>query len=138
MGIEIERKFITVDDGWRTRTEKSVRIAQGYLNDMAAMRNCTQKASVRVRIAGDAAWLNIKSREIGHTRQEFEYPIPVDDAKALLELCIGGLIDKTRHHVRRAGFLWEVDEFHGENAGLIVASYSPDFGSTHSPPMKSP
>jgi adenylate cyclase len=88
---------------------------------MAAMHDGTQKASVRVRIAGDAAFLNLKSRELGHTRQEFDYPIPVADAQALLALCVGGLIDKTRHYLRHAGFLWEVDEFAGENAGLIVA-----------------
>jgi adenylate cyclase len=121
MGIEIERKFLVTGDSWRGAVEKSVRMAQGYLNDMAAMRNGTQKASVRVRIAGDAAFLNLKSRELGHTRQEFDYPIPVADAQALLALCVGGLIDKTRHFVRYAGFLWEIDEFAGENAGLIVA-----------------
>jgi adenylate cyclase len=98
-----------------------VRIAQGYLNDMAALRNGTQNASVRVRIAGDLAYLNMKSRELGHTRQEFEYPIPVADAEALLKLCVGGLIDKTRHYVTHAGFVWEVDVFDGENAGLTIA-----------------
>jgi len=121
MGIEIERKFLVTGDGWRGHVEQSVRIAQGYLNDMGAMRNGTQKASVRVRIADTAAFLNIKSRELGHTRQEFEYPVPVADAQALLVLCGGGLIDKTRLHVRHAGFLWDVDEFAGESAGLIVA-----------------
>src|SRR5262245_57366366 len=121
MGIEIERKFLVTNDGWRRHAEKSVRIAQGYLNDMAAMRDGTQKASVRVRIAGDEAFLNLKSRELGHTRQEFDYAIPIADAEALLALCVGGLIDKTRHYVRHAGFLWEVDEFAGENAGLVVA-----------------
>jgi adenylate cyclase len=121
MGIEIERKFTVIGDAWRAQAEKSVRMAQGYLNDMAAMREGTQKASVRVRIAGEQAFLNIKSRELGHTRQEFEYAIPVADAHALMQLCVGGLIDKTRHYVRDAGFLWEVDVFEGANAGLIVA-----------------
>jgi adenylate cyclase len=121
MGIEIERKFTVVGDGWRAHVGKSVRMIQGYLNDMAAMRSGTQKASVRVRIAGEAAFLNIKSRDLGHTRQEFEYRVPVADAQDLLALSVGGLIDKTRHDVRHAGFLWEVDEFHGENAGLVVA-----------------
>ncbi|KFN41126.1 hypothetical protein N789_04370 [Arenimonas oryziterrae DSM 21050 = YC6267] len=110
-----------VDDRWRSEVENSVRMAQGYLNDMAALRDGTQKASVRVRIAGDMAFLNMKSRELGHTRQEFDYPIPVHDAEALLRLCVGGLIDKTRHYVRHAGFLWEIDVFEGENAGLTVA-----------------
>jgi adenylate cyclase len=121
MGIEIERKFTVVGDAWRGAAEKSVRMAQGYLNDIAAVRNGAQKASVRVRIAGECAYLNLKSRELGHTRQEFDYEIPVADAEALLKLCTGGIVDKTRHYVRHAGFLWEVDEFAGDNAGLIVA-----------------
>lgn len=121
MGIEIERKFTVVGDAWRAAAEKSVRMAQGYLNDIGALHQGRQKASVRVRIAGDEAFLNLKSRELGHTRQEFDYPVPVADAEALLALCTGGLIDKTRHYVRHAGFLWEVDEFAGENAGLVVA-----------------
>jgi adenylate cyclase len=121
MGIEIERKFKVAGDGWRGAAEKSVRMAQGYVNDMAAMRAGTQKASVRVRIAGDRAFLNLKSRELGHTRQEFDYEIPLADGEALLALCVGGLLDKTRHYVRHAGFLWEVDEFHGESSGLVVA-----------------
>jgi adenylate cyclase len=121
MGIEIERKFTVVSDSWRSQAHKSVRMAQGYLNDMAAMRNGTQLASVRIRIAGDQAFLNLKSRELGSTRQEFEYEIPIADAEALLKLCVGGLIDKTRHYVKHAGFLWEVDVFEGDNAGLTVA-----------------
>ena len=121
MGIEIERKFAVVGDAWRAHVGKSVGMVQGYLNDMASMRSGTQKASVRVRIAGESAFLNIKSREVGHTRQEFEYQIPVADAQDLLALCVGGLIDKTRHEVRHADRLWEVDEFQGENDGLIVA-----------------
>ncbi|MFT3806571.1 CYTH domain-containing protein [Arenimonas sp.] len=121
MGIEIERKFTVVGDAWRAAADKSVRMAQGYLNDIAAVQTGLQKASVRVRIAGEQAFLNLKSRELGHTRQEFDYEIPVVDAEALLALCTGGLIDKTRHYVRHAGFLWEVDEFAGENTGLIVA-----------------
>jgi len=121
MGIEIERKFLVRNDGWRRGADQSARIAQGYINDMHALRIGTQKASVRVRIAGDQAFLNLKSRELGPARQEFDYPIPVADAVDLLQLCVGGLIEKTRHYVRHAGFLWEVDEFDGANAGLVVA-----------------
>lgn len=121
MGIEIERKFTVTGDGWRGQVEKSVRMAQGYINDISAMNAGTQKASVRVRIAGDEAFINIKSRELGHTRQEFDYPIPVADAEALLKLCVGGRIEKTRHYIRHGGFLWELDVFAGENAGLTVA-----------------
>jgi adenylate cyclase len=121
VGIEIERKYLTTSDAWRGQAERVVRMAQGYLNDLGAVESGRQRCSVRVRIAGDEAFLNLKSRELGHTRQEFDYPIPVADAEALLALCTGGLIDKHRHYVRHAGHLWEVDEFHGDNAGLVVA-----------------
>jgi adenylate cyclase len=121
MGIEIERKFLVTGDGWRAAAHAVVPMAQGYINDQAAMDSGAQRASVRVRIAGDEAFLNLKSRELGHTRQEFDYPIPLADARALLALCVGGVIDKRRHHVEHAGHLWEVDEFLGDNAGLVVA-----------------
>lgn len=121
MGIEIERKFLVQGDAWRVQAECCQRMAQGYLNDLDAVDSGAQQASVRVRIAGDAAALNLKSREAGISRQEFEYPIPLADAEALLALCVGGIIDKTRHFVRYGAHLWEVDEFHGDNAGLIVA-----------------
>ncbi|MGQ4659732.1 CYTH domain-containing protein [Lysobacter sp. F6437] len=121
MAIEIERKFLVSSDAWRTAAHRVVPMAQGYLNDLAAMDTGAMKASVRVRIAGDAAFLNLKSRELGHTRQEFDYPIPVEDARALLALSVGGLVDKRRHYVEFEGHLWEVDEFLGDNAGLVVA-----------------
>ena len=121
MGLEIERKFLVTSDAWRAAAHAVIPMAQGYVNDTAAIESGAQKASVRVRIQGDTAFLNLKSREIGHTRQEFDYPIPVDDARALLALCVGGLIDKRRHLVRHGGLLWEVDEFLGDNAGLVVA-----------------
>ncbi|MDG2525025.1 CYTH domain-containing protein [Stenotrophomonas sp. HITSZ_GD] len=126
MGIEIERKFLVTGDGWRAAAHAVVPMAQGYINDAAALDSGAQKASVRVRIQGDAAYLNLKSREPGHTRQEFDYPIPVDDARALLALCVGGLVDKRRHLVRHGNHLWEVDEFLGENAGLVVAEIELD------------
>ncbi|KRD39224.1 CYTH domain protein [Lysobacter sp. Root916] len=121
MGIEIERKFLVSGDGWRAAAREVVPMAQGYLNDLAILDSGAMKASVRVRIAGDAAYLNLKSRELGHTRQEFDYPIPVADARALMVLCTGGTIDKRRHYVEHQGHLWEVDEFLGDNAGLVVA-----------------
>lgn len=121
MALEIERKFLVAGDGWRQAAHAVVPMAQGYINDMGSMDRGGQKASVRVRIQGDGAYLNLKSRESGHTRQEFDYPIPVADARALLALCVGGLIDKRRHLVRHGGHLWEVDEFLGDNAGLVVA-----------------
>ncbi len=121
MGIEIERKFLVTHEGWRAAAHAVIPMAQGYINDLGAMDRGEQKASVRVRIQGNTAYLNIKSRELGHTRQEFDYPIPVDEARQLLALCVGGLVDKRRHLVNHGGLLWEVDEFLSENAGLVVA-----------------
>lgn len=121
MGIEIERKFLLAGDGWRAAVARTLVMEQGYLNDLALVDSGAMHASVRVRIEDDAARLNIKSRELGASRQEFEYPIPVADARALLALCVGGLVVKRRHHVEHAGHLWEIDEFGGDNAGLVVA-----------------
>jgi adenylate cyclase len=126
MGIEIERKFLVAGDGWREAAHAVVPMAQGYLNDLATVDSGAMRTSVRVRIAGDQAFLNLKSRELGHTRQEFDYPIPVEDARALLELCVGGVIEKRRHLVMHAGHEWEVDEFLGDNAGLVVAEIELD------------
>ena len=121
MGIEIERKFLLADDSWRGAAHKVVPMAQGYLNDLAMVESGAMLTSVRVRIEGEVAFLNIKSREAGPSRQEFEYEIPLADAHALLALCVGGRIEKHRHHVAHAGHLWEIDECHGDNAGLVVA-----------------
>ena len=126
MGIEIERKFSVRGEGWRTAAERVQPMAQGYLNNSGVIEDGSQKASVRVRIEGDVAYLNIKSRELGRSRQEFDYPIPVEDARALLALCVGGRIEKRRHLVRYRGHLWEVDEFLGDNAGLVVAEIELD------------
>jgi len=126
MGVEIERKFLVVGTAWRGLAGRRQRMAQGYLNDAAALDSGAQRASVRVRIAGEMAALNLKSCAIGCSRQEFEYAIPVADAEALLALCVGGIIDKTRHYLQSGAHLWEVDEFHGENTGLVVAEIELD------------
>jgi adenylate cyclase len=133
MALEIERKFLVLDDAWRGQAKKVIPMAQGYLNDQASMSagaagGVVQQVSVRVRLEGDEARLNFKSRAIGHTRQEFDYPIPAQDARALLDLCVGGMIDKRRHLVEHLGHLWEIDEFLGENAGLVVAEVELDAG----------
>ncbi len=112
MAIEIERKFLVVSDGWRTAYGELYK--QGYLNR-------DKLRTVRVRQAGDQAFLTIKGKTIGISRTEFEYPIPVTEAQDLLALCDGGLIEKIRHKVTYEGLLWEVDEFLGDNAGLVVA-----------------
>ena len=112
MGIEIERKFLVVGDDWRRAPP--VAYAQGYLNR-------DKQRTVRVRVVEDRAWLTIKGASAGATRAEFEYPIPVADAEQLLALCDGPLVRKLRRVVVHAGATWEIDEFQGENAGLVVA-----------------
>ncbi|MFW6020667.1 MAG: CYTH domain-containing protein [Guyparkeria sp.] len=115
MAKEIERKFLLASDAWRQQIERSERMVQGYLNDQGPV-------SVRARIAGSRAWLNIKSRTLGISRDEFEYEIPLTDAERMLDhLTTGPVIDKTRHFVTYGEHLWEIDEFHGENDGLVVA-----------------
>lgn len=113
MAVEIERKFLVRNDSWNDGTP-GVRIAQGYLSLDPAR-------SVRVRLAGENAWLTIKGATSGITRAEFEYPIPVADARDLLERCLPSVIDKTRHRIRFGGHLWEIDVFHGANEGLMLA-----------------
>ena len=112
MAVEIERKFLVVGDAWRSAT--AVYYSQGYLNRDKAR-------TVRVRIAGDQAFLTIKGITQGASRAEFEYTIPVEDAKALLAICEQPLIEKYRRKITYEGFVWEVDEFLGENFGLVVA-----------------
>lgn len=115
MGIEIERKFLVADDGWRDAADAGQHLRQRYL---FTDRRC----SVRVRSAGDRAWLNIKGSTVGTTRCEFEYAIPPADAEAILDsLCEPGGIDKTRYRVPVGRHVFEVDVFHGENDGLVVA-----------------
>lgn len=112
MAIEIERKFLVLGNGWRTTD--GVLYRQGYLNRDKAR-------TVRVRIAGDHAFLTIKGKTNGISRSEFEYAIPVAEAHELLALCDGTLIEKIRHRIAHDGLIWEVDEFLGDNAGLVVA-----------------
>lgn len=114
MGIEIERKFLVAGEGWRVQAASQTHFSQGYLSRDPAR-------TVRVRIAGDAAFLTIKGATTGATRAEFEYPLPVADAQQLLALCDGPVVEKIRHLCPHEGMTWEVDEFLGANAGLLVA-----------------
>ncbi len=119
MGQEIERKFRVTGDGWRSG--QRVRICQGYLRLDAA---CTVR--VRLKETNDGkhaqAYITIKGKTEGATRPEYEYEIPTDDAQELLEqFCQRPLIEKHRYVLQDAGMTWEVDEFLGENAGLVVA-----------------
>ncbi len=119
MPREIERKFLLLSDAWRALSSSHQAMSQGYLAG-------SERASVRVRVAGDEAHLNIKSGGFVASRLEYEYAIPVDEARDLLRLCPGPLVEKTRHYVDIGGFEWEVDEFSGTNAGLIVAELELD------------
>jgi adenylate cyclase len=119
MPREIERKFLVKNDEWRRLAHRSQRMSQGYLASGG-------RVSLRVRIAGDDARLNMKAGGLVAARQEYEYPIPLDEARELLALADGPLIDKTRHFVERDGVTFEIDEFHGDNAGLIVAEVELD------------
>jgi adenylate cyclase len=115
VAIEIERKFLVKDDGWRKLVTEHAHIQQAYLV-------LGGRASIRVRVKDDgAAMLTIKSRSAKLSRLELEYPIPVADAPALIGLRRGAVIEKVRHIVPYAGATWEVDVFAGENAGLIIA-----------------
>ena len=121
MAIEIERKFLLSSDDWRDDIESSESMAQGYLVGAKALHDGTARASVRARLAGGQAWLNIKAATRGIARTEFDYPIPLDDARILLETMCDGVVEKVRHHVHVDGVLFEIDEFSGDNQGLIVA-----------------
>lgn len=121
MGVEIERKFLLADASWRAQATRSMRMVQGYLVDATAMAQGLSRASVRVRLAGDSAWLNIKSADLGIERREFEYPLPLADAEIMLRELCNGRVEKIRHIVPVEGHHFEIDEFEGDNAGLVVA-----------------
>ncbi|WP_019141281.1 CYTH domain-containing protein [Noviherbaspirillum massiliense] len=114
MSVEIERKFLVRDERWKALGQ-GVLLRQGYLSSHP-------DRVVRVRVEGTAATLTIKGRTQGATRGEWEYPIPPEDAQALLDgLCERPIIEKYRYRISHEGMVWEVDEFLGENAGLVVA-----------------
>ncbi|REJ88182.1 MAG: CYTH domain-containing protein [Planctomycetota bacterium] len=113
MPLEIERKFLVRGTDWRQAEGTPYR--QGYLNT-------AKERTVRVRTAGNIACLTIKGETEGASRAEYEYPVPFEDAEKMLDsLCERPLIEKTRHRVEHEGLIWEVDEFGGENAGLVIA-----------------
>lgn len=114
MAWEIERKFLVRNDSWRNSAGDGITMKQGYL--------ATSPATVRVRVAGNEAFLTLKAGHQGIARQEFEYPIPVADAEMLLALCCNGsLVEKVRYPLMENGKLWTVDVFAGRNSGLVVA-----------------
>jgi adenylate cyclase len=116
MGQEIEKKFLVHSDAFKAAASKQTRITQGYLSSVP-------ERTVRVRIKGPKGYITIKGigNESGASRFEWEIEIPVADAESLLKICEPGVIDKTRFEVKSGNHTIEVDEFHGENQGLIVA-----------------
>lgn len=126
MGIEIERKFLLASDAWRSQVSRSQRLVQGYLVSAAAVTSGAARSSVRVRIGGDQAWLNIKSSNLGLARQEYEYEVPLADAEAMLARLCDGVVEKIRHYVAHANHEFEIDEFFGANDGLVVAELELD------------
>jgi adenylate cyclase len=120
MAIEIERKYTLSNDNWRSQVSHSKTYRQGYMAG-------SNKSSVRIRTEDDEANINIKSATLGIHRHEYEYAIPLTDAHEMLDkLCEKPLIEKTRHFVIHDGKTWEIDEFKGDNLGLIVAEIELD------------
>lgn len=125
MAVEIERKFLVKDDSWREGA-KGQKYMQGYMSR-------GDVATVRVRVTEKGAFLTIKGKPavkegtISAAKLEFEYPVPVTDAQEMLNLlCQGPIIEKTRYCIEHRGMTWEVDEFYGANAGLIMAEVELD------------
>ena len=117
MALEIERKFLVTGDEWRNA--EGVVMRQGYLSTHP-------ERTVRVRVEGDRATLAVKGITRGATRSEYEYDIPPEEADELLRLCEPPLIEKVRRTLEHDGLLWDVDEFFGENQGLVVAEVELD------------
>ena len=116
MALEIERKFLVLDDSYKHEAFSKSHIQQGYI--------CSERGrTVRIRIRNERAYITIKGPSLngGLSRYEFEQEIPLDDACKLLTLCDPGIIDKTRWLVKAGNHTFEVDEFHGDNDGLVVA-----------------
>lgn len=115
MAEEIERKFLVIDESWKKNVIRTVHIIQGYLAN-------TDRGSMRVRISGDQASLNIKSMTLGISRTEYEYSLPLVDARDLIgNFCMLPVIEKQRHYVEVGGHTWEIDVFENENQGLVIA-----------------
>lgn len=125
MAQEIERKFLVSGDGWKSGVESSARLQQGYLSTSA-------KATVRVRIYDDSeAVLTLKGKTEGISRAEFEYAIPLEDARELMEMARPNIIEKRRHKVPFAAHVWEVDVFEGQHEGLVLAEVEMQAADEH-------
>jgi len=113
--IEIERRFLVRDEGWRSSVIESLSLRDGILSAAGGSK-------VRVRTDGQGAWITVKGPRVGIVRPEFEYPIPLADAEEMLAtLCVGAVIEKTRHRVPRHGHVWDVDVYGGALSGIVHA-----------------
>ena len=116
MGREIERKFLIASEAWRNDADDGTELIQGYAD------TGTSGITLRFRLAGKQAFLTVKGQAVGIIRSEFEYPIPPSECREMLSLfCKDRIVEKTRYHVPFGGFLWEIDEYKRENAGLFTA-----------------
>lgn len=113
MAVEIERRFKVNGDAWRGLAPAE-RYRQGYLS-------VDKERTVRVRVVGERAWLTLKGQISNVSRHEFEYEIPLADAQTIMDSMCPMVVDKLRHRIELDGFVWEVDEFFGDNAGLVLA-----------------
>jgi len=112
---EIERKFLVASEAWKARVKSSARLQQGYLSTNA-------KATVRIRIFDDAhAVLTLKGKAVGLSRPEFEYDVPLEDAREMMLLSEPNIVEKRRHKVPYGDHIWEVDVFEGRHEGLVLA-----------------
>jgi adenylate cyclase len=119
MGIEIERKFLVDGDDWRNEVHRSILIEQGYMR--------SPDATIRVRLKDGAGVLTFKTSTVGVTRGEWQWPIPADEARELMEaFCGDRVMEKTRHYVDVGGHEWSIDEFHGRFDGLLLAEIELD------------
>lgn len=114
MGMEIEHKYLVKGDSYRWESFKKYDIMQGFLSR-------DPERTVRVRVLEDKAFITIKGKGHGAAHPEFEYEVPVEEARLMLELCEPPIISKTRYLVMHRGNRWEVDEFHGDMQGLVIA-----------------
>ncbi|MDF0604065.1 CYTH domain-containing protein [Neisseriaceae bacterium TC5R-5] len=123
MALEIERRFLICNDHWR-KLASGTRYRQGYLS-------VEKERTVRVRIVGEQAWLTLKGYISELSRHEFEYPIPLADAITMLDTMCPLVIEKLRYCIEHAGFVWEIDEFFGDNTGLVLAEIELPSEDTH-------
>lgn len=114
MGREIERKYLVKNDRWKTLVDNSYSIRQGYLSNHP-------DRTVRIRVKGNKGLLTIKGKNVGISRPEYEYSIPIKDAEEMFALCSTPLIEKIRNEIKLDNHIWEIDEFSGALKGLVLA-----------------